>query len=122
MQGQKTRVQGWGYFRTQDRQGVRGSGKIRLATLKIRSGRAGELEVELRELRQGNVDVGILQETKLKDRIHERQGEGYSVWATEAERRHQWRISVFWSEDAEWQMEGITNFGPNVASFLMMLG
>ena len=31
--------------------------------------------------------MGVLQETKLTDRIHARQGEGYSVWATEAERR-----------------------------------
>ena len=98
------------------------SGKIRIDTLKIRLGKAGGLEAALQDLRQGNVDVGVLQETKLTDGIHARQGEGYYVWATEAERRHQWRISVFWSEDAEWQMEGITNFGPNVASFLLMLG
>ena len=40
---------------------MRGLGKIRLSTLKIRSGRAGVLEAVLRELRQGNVDVGVLQ-------------------------------------------------------------
>ena len=47
------------------RQGVRGSGKIRLTTLNIRSGRAGGLEAYLRALQQVNVDVGVLQETKL---------------------------------------------------------
>ena len=101
---------------------MRGSGNIRLATLQIRSGRVGELEVELRALRQGNVDVGILQETKLTDRIHERQGEGYYVWATEAERRHRGRILVVWREDTSCKVEGIVNFGPNVESFLLTLG
>ena len=45
-------------------------GKIRLATLKIMSGREGGLDVALRALRQGNVDVGVLQETKLMGGIH----------------------------------------------------
>ena len=66
---------------------MRSLGKIRLATLNIRSGRTGGMEVALRALRQGNVDMGILQETKLTDGIHARQGEGYSVWVTEAESR-----------------------------------
>ena len=35
------------------------------------SWRVGGLEAIIRPLRQGNVDVGILQETKLTDRIHE---------------------------------------------------
>ena len=47
---------------------------IRLATLNIRSGRAGGLEAALRVLRQGKIDVGVLQETKITDNIHERKG------------------------------------------------
>ena len=42
------------------------------------------MESALRVLQQGNVDVGMLQETKLIDRIHVRQREGYSLWSTEA--------------------------------------
>ena len=53
-----------------------GSGKIRIDTLKIRLGKAGGLEAVLQDLRQGKVDVGVLQETKLTDGIHARQGEG----------------------------------------------
>ena len=41
---------------------MRGSENIRLATIKIRSGRAGGLEATLRVPRQGNIDVGVLQE------------------------------------------------------------
>ena len=43
------------------------------------------MEEALRAQKQGNVDVGLPQKTKLIDRIHVRQGEGYSIWATEAE-------------------------------------
>ena len=57
------------------------------------------------------------------DGIHARQGAGFSpVWTTVAESRHRGGISVVWREDAGWQVEGIINFGPNVASFLLTLG
>ena len=46
---------------------------ISLAKLNIRLVRAGGLEAKLRALNQGNVDVVVLQETKLTDRIHMRQ-------------------------------------------------
>ena len=60
-------------FWTQDRKYRRGSGKangIRLATINIMSGRAGGLEAVLGYLKQGNLDVGVLQDTKLTDGIH----------------------------------------------------
>ena len=75
-------------FHTQDRRSVRGLVKIRLATLNIRSERSGGMEAVLRELRQGNVDVGVLQETKLTYRICVRQGEGYFLRKKEAESKH----------------------------------
>ena len=88
VRGNTTRIHEGRHLRTRDRQGMRGSGNIRLATINIRSGREGGLEATLWVPRQGNIDVGVLQEKKLTDRIHARQGEGYSVWATEAESRH----------------------------------
>ena len=42
----------------------------------------------LRDLQQGKVDMGVLQETKLTDRIHMRQGEGYSLRTIEADSNH----------------------------------
>ena len=56
---------------------------IRIASLNLRSGRAGGLEALLRALQQGHVDVRVLQETKLTRGIHTRYGEGYSVWETD---------------------------------------
>ena len=52
---------------------MRGSGKtkgISIAALNIRLGRAGGMEAALLVTRQGKVDVGLLQETNLMDRIH----------------------------------------------------
>ena len=57
---------------------------IRLARINIRLWRVEGLEAELQSLKQCNVDVGVLQESKLNDGIHVRQGAGYIVLATEA--------------------------------------
>ena len=43
---------------------------IRISTLNIWSGRAGGLETALRTLRQGNIGIGVLKETKLTGGIH----------------------------------------------------
>ena len=96
--------------------------KVRLDTLNIRAGRVGGLELALRALCQGKVDMGIVQETKLTDRIHARQGEGYSIWEIEAEIIHWGGIADFWGEDTGWQVEGIINYGRNVASLFLMSG
>ena len=73
VQGKSVRAQGGGNFRTWDIRDVRGLGKtkgISIATLNIRLGRAGGMEAALLVTRQGKVDVGLLQETNLMDRIH----------------------------------------------------
>ena len=101
---------------------MRGLRNIRLATLNIRYGRTGGLEAALRALRQDNVGVGFLQETILTDGIQVRKGEGYFICMTEAESSHRGEILVLWREDAGWQVQGIVNFSPNVASLLMTLG
>ena len=48
------------------------SGKvpIRFGTYNIRNGRNGGLEAALRGMSQANMDLGILQETKLTDGIY----------------------------------------------------
>ena len=48
---------------------ARGCG-ICIATLNIRLGRAGGLETALRALRQDNIGIKVLQETKLTRGIH----------------------------------------------------
>ena len=67
---------------------------IRIAILNIRSERSGVLKAALRALKQGNVDDGVLQETKLMDGIHMWQVSGYAIWATAAKSRHRGGISI----------------------------
>ena len=81
---------------------ARVSENILLATLNIRSEMVRGMVVALWALRQGNVDVGVLQDTKLEYGIHVQQGERYSVWATEADIRHQGGISIVLRKDAGW--------------------
>ena len=94
----------------------------RLATLNIRSATVGGLEVALRELKQGNVDVGVLKETKFMEGVYARQGAGYTVCILEAEGRHWGVIPVVWREEAGYQVEGIVNFVPKMVSFLLTSG
>ena len=41
---------------------------------------------------------------------------------TVVESGHWWLIAVVWSEDVGWQVEGIINFGTNVAIFFLTSG
>ena len=55
---------------------------IRIASLKIRSGRAGGMEAALRDLQKGNVGVGFLQDTNLMKGIHIPYRAGYAIKET----------------------------------------
>ena len=57
---------------------------IRFSTYNIRNGQKGGLEMALRGMSQANMDLGILQETKLTDGIYTRGSAGYSVIASDA--------------------------------------
>ena len=73
------------------------SGKvpIRFGTYNIFNGRKGGLEAALRGMSQANMDLGILQETKLTDGIYTCGSAGYSVIATYAPSRHRGGVALF---------------------------
>ena len=75
--------------------------------------------MEIWALKKGNVDVGVLQEKNITKGIHTSYGAGHVVWEMEAESRHWGVVVVVWREEAGWQVEGIVNFGPNMAIFLL---
>ena len=85
-------------------------------------GRSGGLETTLRALRQGNVDVGFLQEKKLTQGIHTRHDVGYGVWAAEVESRYRGRVAVFWRAAKVWKVKNTDILGPNMVSFLLTSG
>ena len=61
-----------------------GTVPIRFGTYTIRHGRKGGLESALRGMSQANMDLGILQETKITDGVYTRGSAGYKFIATDA--------------------------------------
>ena len=67
-----------------------------MGTYNIRNGQKGGLEAALRGMSQANMDLGILQETKLTDGIYTRGSDGYSVIATDAPSRYRGGVALFY--------------------------
>ena len=100
------------------------SGKvpIRFSTYTIRNGRKGGLEVALRGMSQANMDLGILQETKLTDRIYTRRSAGYSIVAMDAPSQHRGGVAIFHRPAPHFAVEAVQKFGPNVIGFQLATG
>ena len=90
---------------------------IRFGTYNIRNGQKGGLEMALRGMSQANMDLGILQETKLKDDIFNRGLAGYSVITTDAPSRHHGGVALFYRSEPHFVVEAVEKFGPNVLGF-----
>ena len=69
---------------------------IKFGTYNIRNGRNGGLESALRGMEQANMDLGIMQETKITDGVYTRASAGYRIVATDAPSRHHGRIAMFY--------------------------
>ena len=76
----------------------------------------------MRGMGQSNVDVGVLQETKLTDGIYTRRWYGYKVVATLAPRRHRDGVALFYWESPAFAVEAIFQFGANVIACQLETG
>ena len=81
--------------------------QIRFGTYSIRNGCNGGLELELREVSQANIDLGIFQETKVTDGIYTRGSAGYSVVATDAPIQHRGEVAVFYRTAPHFAVEAV---------------
>ena len=95
---------------------------IRFGTYNIRDGRNGRLGAALRGVSQANMDLGILQETKLTDGIYTRGSTGYSVVATNAPSQHRGGVAIFYRPAPNLAVEAVRKFGPNVIGFQLATG
>ena len=68
---------------------------IRFGTYNIHNVRNRGMETALHRMSQGNVDLGVFQETKVTGGIFARESSGYLVSATEALKLHHGGIVVF---------------------------
>ena len=94
-----------------------GTVPIRFGTYNIRNGRKGGLEASLRGMSQANMDLGILQETKLTDGVYTRGSAGYNVIATEAPSRHRGGVVLFYRSTPHFVVEVVERCEPNVTVF-----
>ena len=90
---------------------------IKFGTYNIRNGRNGVFEAALRGMEQANMDLGVMQETKISDGVYTRASAGYRVVATDAPSRHRGGIALFYKEGADFAVEKVRPYGPNVISF-----
>ena len=95
---------------------------IKSGTYNIRNGRNGGLETAIRGMEQANLDMGIMQDTKITDGVYTRASAGYRVVATDAPSLHSGGIAMFYREGAGFAVEEVMPYGPNVISFEVLTG
>ena len=66
---------------------------------------------------QANMDLGLVQETKLTDGIYTRGLDRYSVVATDAPSRNRGGVAVFHRKAPNFAVEAFQQFSPNVVGF-----
>ena len=95
---------------------------IKFGTYNIRNRRNGGLESALRGMAQANINLGVFQETKCTDGIDTRASAGYRIVATDALSRHRGGVALFYREEANFAVEEVRTYGPNVLSFEVVTG
>ena len=95
---------------------------IRFGTYSIRNGRKGGLESALRGMSQANMDLGILQETKITNGVYTRGSAGYKVIATDAPSQHRGGVALFYRLTPRFAVEAVEKCGPNVMVWQVVTG
>ena len=117
----KNKNRWWGTLR-RNRGSMEEEVPIKFGTYNIRNGRNGVLEEELRRMDQANMDLGVMQETKCTDGVYTRTLARYRVVATDAPSWHRGGIALFYKEEADFAVEEVRPYGPNVISFEVLTG
>ena len=99
-----------------------GTVPIRFGTYNIRKGQKGGLKAALRGMSQANMDLGILQETKLTDGVYTRVSASYKVIATDAPSQHRGGVALFCRLTPHFVVEAVERCGPNVMVFQVTTG
>ena len=71
---------------------------------------------------QANMDLGILQATKLTDGVYTRGSAGYNVIATDAPSRHRGGVTLFYRPTPHFVVEAAERCGPNVMVYQVETG
>ena len=95
--------------------------QLRIATLNIIDGRKNRLNAALRCMRQMNIDLGILTETKFNTDRYTKAAEGYKVVGTKAE-DGKGGVALIYRDSKGWGLESTQTFGPNVIRTTLVSG
>ena len=87
---------------------------IRFGSYNIRNGRNGDLESALHGMARPNIDLGILQETKVTGGVYTRSSAEPS--------RHRGGIALFYKESRNFAVEALQLHGLNVVNFQLVTG
>ena len=93
---------------------------VRFGTYNIWSERNGVLESAFCGLVQGQVDCGLLQETKLTNRVYTRDSMGLQVVATAVSRAHCGGVAIFYCKAEHFSIKELRIHSMNVISFQLM--
>ena len=99
-----------------------GSETFSVCSWNIRNGRKGGIESACRALSSLNVDIALLQETKLTNGAYTRNSSGYSVVASDAPSSKKGGIALCWKESQLYELEETKFFGPHVLAFRVITG
>ena len=80
------------------------------------------MDSALRGMPQANMDLGILQETKITNGIYTRGSAGYTVIATDAPSRHRGSVALFYRPTPRFAVEALEKCGPNVMVWQVVTG
>ena len=105
-----------------DGSGTNGGGGLSVAAWNIQCGRNGGLESACRALVSLDVDIAILQETKLTNNVYARRSSGYSIIASDAPSASQGGVALAWREGGDFEVEETKIWGPNVLAFRLITG
>ena len=119
--GREKKDRWWGPLR-RNRGSTEEEVPIKFGTYNIRNGRNGGLESALQRMAQANIELGVFQETKCTDGFYARASAGYRVIATDAPSRHRGRVALFYRAEANFAVEEVREYGPNVLSFKVVTG
>ena len=71
---------------------------------------------------QANIDLGVFQETKCTNGIYTRELAGYRVVATDTPSQHRSVVAIFYRPSAQFAVEEVREYGPNMISFEVATG
>ena len=95
---------------------------VRFGTYNIQNRFNGGCEAVLRRMSQVNVDLGLLQETKITDRVYTRDSAGFLVILADSLSRHRGGMALFYKYLPRFAVETHKQHGPDVIIFQLVMG